>query len=201
MRLHQCRCHFIPPHVVENLARAGIQGARRTIMQSQISRSKRSEKPIDIPTFMGISPTAKKKAARKVYDCQEQWKQRVKLVRSEGQGDTPDQTVNEVYNFAGVVRDYFKNVLNRDSIDNRGMDLILNVHFGTNYMNAFWDGDEMTFGDGDGKIFVSFAKSLDVVALLLLNLTLCFQTAFPGFSAIMASIKWPLADVRFVTFL
>jgi Zn-dependent metalloprotease len=44
------------------------------------------------------------------------------------------------------------------------MDLILNVHFGEDYMNAFWDGDEMTFGDGDGEIFISFTRSLDVVA-------------------------------------
>ena len=44
------------------------------------------------------------------------------------------------------------------------MNLILNVHYGVKYMNAFWDGDEMTFGDGDGKIFVDFTKSLDVVA-------------------------------------
>lgn len=164
MSLHKCRCHFIPPQVVENLARAGVEGARRTIMQSQISRSKRSDKPIDMPTFLGISPAAPEKAARKVYDCQNLWEQRVNLVRSEGEGDNPDQTVNEVYNFAGVVRKYFKTVLDRDSIDNRGMELILNVHFGTKYMNAFWDGDEMTFGDGDGKIFTSFAKSLDVVA-------------------------------------
>lgn len=31
-------------------------------------------------------------------------------------------------------------------------------------MNAFWDGDEMTFGDGDGTIFVGFDRSIDVVA-------------------------------------
>jgi Zn-dependent metalloprotease len=164
MRLHKCRCLFIPPMVVENLARAGVEGARRTIMQSQISRSIRSERPVDMPTFLGISPTAPGKAARKVYDSQETWEQRVKLVRSEGEGDTTDKTVNDVYKFSGVVREYFKTILKRDSIDNQGMDLILNVHYGTKYMNAFWDGDEMTFGDGDGKIFTSFAKSLDVVA-------------------------------------
>ena len=39
-------------------------------------------------------------------------------------------------------------------------------------MNAFWDGDEMTFGDGDGGIFTSFAQSLDVIvesARILVN--------------------------------
>jgi Zn-dependent metalloprotease len=31
-------------------------------------------------------------------------------------------------------------------------------------MNAFWDGTEMVFGDGDGNIFIDFDRSLDVVA-------------------------------------
>jgi len=38
------------------------------------------------------------------------------------------------------------------------------VHYGRNFNNAFWDGSEMTFGDGDGVTFTGFAKSLDVVA-------------------------------------
>jgi Zn-dependent metalloprotease len=165
MRLHKCCCSFIPQHVVENLARAGVEGARRTIMQSQISRNKRNEKPVDMPTFLGISPIPPKNGARIVYDCLETWGQKVNEVWTEGkQGVPADQTVKDVFTFTGVVRDYLKTMLERDSIDDRGMDLILNVHYGTRYMNAFWDGDEMTFGDGDGEIFTSFAKSLDVVA-------------------------------------
>jgi Zn-dependent metalloprotease len=103
--------------------------------------------------------------ARQVFDCQHQWIQRVPpIARNEGGPATGDDDVDRVYDYAGVVRKYFKQELNRASIDNLGMDLILNVHFGVSFMNAFWDGDEMTFGDGDGNIFVSFARSLDVVA-------------------------------------
>ena len=76
---------------------------------------------------------------------------------------TGDTAVDTVYEFAKVVRDYFYG-LERNSIDNQGMDLILNVHYGQGYMNAFWDGDEMTFGDGDGNIFTSLTQSLDVMA-------------------------------------
>ncbi len=68
------------------------------------------------------------------------------------------------YDNAGLVRTFFRQMLNRDSIDNRSLDLVLNVHYGTKFNNAFWDGDEMTFGDGDGVIFSGFARSLDVVA-------------------------------------
>lgn len=100
---------------------------------------------------------------RQVYDCENQWVQRVTLARGEGDPAKGDSDVDTVYDFAGVVRGYFAE-LERNSIDNAGMDIILNVHFGQNYMNAFWDGDEMTFGDGDGQIFTSFAQSLDVVA-------------------------------------
>jgi Zn-dependent metalloprotease len=101
---------------------------------------------------------------RRVYDSQNDWTQRVNLVRDEGGPATQDPIVKKVYDYAGEVRRFFQEVLNRNSIDNLGMDLILNVHFGVTYMNAFWDGDEMTFGDGDGQIFVNFAQSLDVVA-------------------------------------
>ena len=35
------------------------------------------------------------------------------------------------------------------------------VHYGRDYDNAFWDGEQMVFGDG--KIFDRFTKSLDVI--------------------------------------
>lgn len=166
-----CGCTFIPPQVLDNLARTGATQAQLTIQQSELTRERRVAKLVDVSRFaasIGVETAAaglqRKSAERKVYDCENQWEQRIKLVRGEGDAVTGDEDASLVYNYAGVVRDYFNNVLNRDSIDNLGMDLILNVHFGSDYMNAFWDGDEMTFGDGDGQIFVSFARSLDVVA-------------------------------------
>lgn len=85
------------------------------------------------------------------------------LVRKEGAPKTQDAAVDTVYEFVGIVRAYFK-ALGRNSIDGQGMNFILNVHYGQNYMNAFWDGDEMTFGDGGGQIFQNFTHSLEVVA-------------------------------------
>ncbi len=98
------------------------------------------------------------------FDSEHGYTQRHKLVRAEGEPETDDVDVTLAYAHAGTVRRFFAEVLNRNSIDNRAMDLILNVHFGSAYNNAFWDGDEMTFGDGDGTIFSGFARSLDVVA-------------------------------------
>ena len=162
MALHKCNCMFVPPRVLEYLAKVGVAQARLSIQQSKISRAKRADKLVDMKAFIGAK--SKRKPKRKVYDCKNTWEQRVKLVRDEGKPATGDKDADLVYKYAGNVRDYFNKVLDRNSIDNSGMDLILHVHFGEESMTAFWDGDEMTFGDGDGEIFISFTQSLDVVA-------------------------------------
>jgi Zn-dependent metalloprotease len=113
--------------------------------------------------FTGVAAAGE--SHRIVFNCKTLFQQRMQPpVREEGGPPTGDEAADLAYDYGGVVRDYFKTMLNRNSIDNVGMDLILNVHHGANYNNAFWDGDEMTFGDGDGKLFTSFARSLDVVA-------------------------------------
>ncbi|HLB70439.1 MAG TPA: M4 family metallopeptidase [Candidatus Methanoperedens sp.] len=160
--INKCHCMFIPPQILENMAREGVEEALYSIQQSKLSREKRDTRVNDMVEF--TSTEAAGTSARKVYDCKNLWKQRVKLVRSEDGSATGDDAVNNAYDYAGVVRDYFINELGRNSIDDASMDLILNVHNGIDYQNAYWDGDEMTFGDGDDKIFVNFTKSLDVVA-------------------------------------
>ena len=37
------------------------------------------------------------------------------------------------------------------------------MHLGRKYNNAFWNGEQMAYGDGDGVIFIRFTKSIDVV--------------------------------------
>lgn len=50
---------------------------------------------------------------------------------------------------AEMVYDYFMNVHNRNSINNNGFTLRSYVHYDVNYSNAFWDGQRMTYGDGN----------------------------------------------------
>jgi Zn-dependent metalloprotease len=86
------------------------------------------------------------------------------LVRKEGQPETGDAATNEAYDGLGHTYKFYMDVLNRDSLDGHGMPLNAAVHFGEDYLNAFWDGSQMVFGDGDGQIFLRFTKSLDVIA-------------------------------------
>lgn len=58
--------------------------------------------------------------------------------------------------------DYYTSKHSRNSFDNAGGRIISYIHFQNNYNNASWDGNRMTFGDGDGVRFQPFV-SLDVV--------------------------------------
>jgi Zn-dependent metalloprotease len=57
--------------------------------------------------------------------------------------------------------DYFKAVHGRNGIWNDGRGSYNRVHYGKGYVNAFWDGTKMTYGDGDGVDFGPLV-SLDV---------------------------------------
>ncbi len=70
----------------------------------------------------------------------------------------------DAHKYAGYVYDYYKNNFGRDSIDDRGMDIKSSVHYGKNYVNAFWFNNQMTYGDGDGQTSAPLSGALDVVA-------------------------------------
>jgi len=180
----KCTCQYVPPHIMGRILRnaspllnvkpESLESMRRTEVSAKSIRayriqdvSAKSHRLIKEQAAEGEDEAAEAgapSAARYVYDCQSLNQQQVDLIRGEGDPVSNDFDGDTVYKSAGIVRDFFRNVLGRDSIDDASMDIILNVHYGQNYGNAFWDGDEMTFGDGDGDVFTSFAQSLDVVA-------------------------------------
>ena len=82
----------------------------------------------------------------------------------DNQFNSSDQAaaVDAHYN-AGVVYDYYESTHNRDSFDDNGATIRSTVHYGSNYNNAFWDGTQMVYGDGDGTTFAPLSAALDVV--------------------------------------
>ncbi|WP_406944776.1 M4 family metallopeptidase [Halobacillus sp. SY10] len=62
------------------------------------------------------------------------------------------------------VYEYFLEEHDRNSIDGEGMAIKSTVHFGEDYANAFWNGEQMTYGDGDGEFFIPLSAGLDVAA-------------------------------------
>jgi Zn-dependent metalloprotease len=86
-----------------------------------------------------------------------------KLVRKEGDAPTGDKAIDAAHDNAGLVYEFYKTVLGRDSIDGRGMQMKSVVHYGVDFNNAYWDGEKMTYGDGDGEVFSPLSQGLDVV--------------------------------------
>ena len=73
-------------------------------------------------------------------------------VRTEGGPATGIADADNAYLYAGVTYDFYKNVLGRDSVDNKGLPLKSTVRFCPNpdscpYANAFWNGSQMVYGD------------------------------------------------------
>ena len=58
--------------------------------------------------------------------------------------------------------DYYMKTYNRNSIDNNGYKLLSYVHYDVNYVNAFWDGQRMTYGDGNTSQGFYVMTGLDV---------------------------------------
>lgn len=78
--------------------------------------------------------------------------------------ESKDPTVQRAFTETEAVIKFFKTVFNRNSIDDRGIDLASSVHYGVSYNNAFWNGIQMTYGDGDGNVFIDFTNANDVIA-------------------------------------
>lgn len=164
-------CHnplhcFLPPHVIDRLAESADPEIRRLGMEAlandAAARAMRST--LAMMPMMSAIPSPAGTKHRLVYDMKSRQSPLPgKLMRSEGNPPVTDPAVNEAYDYSGVVYDFYKEVFNRNSLDDRGMSLISSVHLGRKYNNAFWNGEQMAYGDGDGKIFIGFTKGLDVV--------------------------------------
>ncbi len=69
----------------------------------------------------------------------------------------------DAHYYANLVDDFYGDTFRRNSIDNAGMPIISTVHYDKGYCNAFWDGAQMTYGDGDGVACKALSGGLDVV--------------------------------------
>jgi Zn-dependent metalloprotease len=153
-------CHIVPPHILEALAKRGNVSCKKTLNDTHRIFEKRNT----ALNQLLVQERLEGNGNRFIYDSQNKNRQRVALVRKEGDAPVEDEVANEAYDTSGFVREYFKKTFELNSIDGNGLDIISNIHYGVAYNNAFWDGDEMTYGDGDGKEFKNFASAIDVVA-------------------------------------
>jgi Zn-dependent metalloprotease len=160
---HQHVCFIVPPHILKHLSsssNAEVREAAHHAMEvSAAARGKRTA----IGPFAGLLAASPGVKRRTVYDERGGSKLPGKLVRSEGGKATSDVSVNEAYDYAGDTYDFYSAVFSRNSVDNKGMRLDSSVHYNRRFNNAFWDGTQMVYGDGDGVIFSRFTQCIDVI--------------------------------------
>lgn len=155
---------IIPPHILESIAKNGTEAARamaqRTLSQDTQFRSHRMGKEKPAKTVKGAGAARKN---RLIYNANNSYTLPGSLARSEGQGSNGDVAIDEAYDGLGATFDLFNDEYGRNSIDDGGMDLIATVHYGNEYANAFWNGTQMVFGDGDGIYFNRFTIAIDIM--------------------------------------
>ncbi|HVE97084.1 MAG TPA: M4 family metallopeptidase [Pseudonocardiaceae bacterium] len=153
-----------PPYLLRKLLESDEPDIREAALSTLLSNARlRGERAVRA-SFTGAvaSPTS---GRRTIFDCQNRtYLPSAVLARSEDGPESADSSVNRAFDGLGTTRQFYRDVHGRDSIDDRGMRLDGYVHRGRNYNNAFWDGQQMVFGDGDGKVFTDFTGSLDVIA-------------------------------------
>ena len=116
-----------------------------------------------------MKPVATEMKQRIVYDAKNGSQLPGTVVRQEGDGPLSDVAVNEAYDGSGVTYDLYFEAYGRNSIDNQGMRLDSTVHYQKGYDNAFWNGSQMVYGDGDedlpeaNRLFNRFTASIDVI--------------------------------------
>ncbi len=152
-----------PPYILERLLDSRDAAVRNAALTTLLATSRlRGERGI---RGMARERSAPAHARRTVSDCRTSTVLSSALVaRTEDGPASADGSVNRAFDGFGVTRQFYRDVLGRDSIDDHGMRLDGYVHRGLRYNNAFWDGREMVFGDGDGRVFTDFTLSLDVIA-------------------------------------
>ncbi|MBA2806064.1 M4 family metallopeptidase [Streptomyces sp. KM273126] len=161
-------CTVVPPHVLDKLAQhedPALAGpARRTLERDALERThRRLTTVIGAPAVAAPAGAEAGKPHRTVYDAGHGTALPGRKVRAEGDKPGKDATVNRAYAGLGATFELFLKAYERDSIDGNGLPLDATVHYDREYNNAFWNGEQMVFGDGDGEIFLDFTIPVDVI--------------------------------------
>ena len=173
-----CRKPFhciVPPHMLRVLELRGdarqSEMARALLSQSRTVREERAAAVTARPMLRSrvaggvfearsfVAGAPERRLNREIYSGEEKATLPGKLLRAEGDAATGDAAADAAYDGAGAVYDFYFDTFARDSIDGQGMKRVSTVHHRRRFNNAFWEGAQMAYGDGDGQIFSSFIET------------------------------------------
>jgi Zn-dependent metalloprotease len=164
---------ILPPYMLEQIAQNGTAQQRALALQTlaattNLSGQRQAVARGDVPSG-AKAMTAGPGKQRSVYTADNNSSLPGRLLRQEGQPASGDVAADEAYDGSGSTYDLYKAAFQRDSIDGSGLALISSVHYSRSYDNAFWNGHQMVYGDGDEdmpvdqRLFNRFTIAIDVI--------------------------------------
>ena len=171
MHTHHSVFCITPPHMLQEIVRNGSSTQRDIALQTLITSEQMRGQRHAIKSMAAFMPVAAPKGneQRSIYDAKNGSGLPGTLVRSEGGPPSTDPAINEAYDGSGVTYDLYFDIYGRNSVDNNGLKLDSTVHYQKGYDNAFWDGKQMVYGDGDEdlpvaeRLFNRFTIAIDVI--------------------------------------
>ncbi|CAH6419961.1 Peptidase family M4 [uncultured virus] len=156
-------CYFVPKHLEDRIHSHNRDISPKTPSVSDDIRERRRNRAEDA-TLMNRAISAIT-AKNHVFNAKNRRRQPGTLIASSMNEATTSKDLDAVG--AWVLSDYFlrfcREVLVRASFDGANGDIISTIHYYTKYNNAFFDGDQMVYGDGDGTVFEDFSQDPSVV--------------------------------------
>ncbi|WP_040166397.1 M4 family metallopeptidase [Microbacterium gorillae] len=159
---------IVPPYLLTRIAAAeprfptAAEVARRTLLMDSRARTHRAELRFTVDGGRLVAE-ATPAPERTVADARGTETLPGTTVRREDDPPVSDIAVNQAFDGLGATYALYWDAFRRDSIDGTGMPLDATVHYGHAYDNAFWNGERVVFGDGDGEVFQGFTGSLSVI--------------------------------------
>lgn len=189
---HPFLCGVVPSHMLAHMAaQPGGGAARETLEQMRDLAAGPSRTLLGTSALPPADPRPRR--FRKVYDACRRNRLPGRLVMTEHNPGRACIEAKEAYRGSGATFEFFARVFGRNSIDGHGMDLESTVHYGTRFENAVWNGRQMVYGDGDGRVFHRFTRSLEVIAHELTHgITQC--SAGLGYSGQTGALNEHLSD-------
>lgn len=175
-------CRFIPPYLLDRVASADVDAeiarcGHATLAVDEALRSRRLTPPPIVGAEEHAFPVGEEDAWT-VYTAENDSSLPGTPVRSAGETASGDAAVDEAYAGIEASVSLFAEEFGRDSYDGRGGPVVATVHYERAYDNAFWDGRQLVFGDGDGKVFDRFTKPVDVLAHEFAHAVTQYSTGF-----------------------
>ena len=167
---HSVLC-ITPPHMLQEIASNGSPAQRNMALLTLTTSEQMRGQRIAARAILGAMSArlTSNEKERIVYNAQNGSQLPGVAARHEGDPATGDTAVDEAYDGSGITYDLYFDIYGRNSIDNSGMRLDSTVHYQKGYDNAFWNGQQMVYGDGDEdlpedqRLFNRFTAALDVI--------------------------------------